>query len=109
MNSGTNSFPENLRRFVNAENWTYAKTMPKWPHEYLVRERVDEGLFEQLVSHIRSNGYEGRFYSEKITYYEKNGFLYWTMGAPINETNIINRCRKENSFEHRLRNSTLPE
>ena len=55
-NSGPDSFSEDLRRLVNEENWTYAKTMPKWPHEYLVRERVDEELFEKLVSHIRSNG-----------------------------------------------------
>jgi len=108
-NSGPDSFSEDLRRFVNEENWTYAKTMPKWPHEYLVRERVDEELFEKLVSHIRSNGYEGRFYSKKITYYEEDGLLYWTMGAPLDETTIINRCAKENSFEYRLRNGTLPE
>lgn len=109
MNIDTNSFPEELRRFVTEENWTYAKTMPKWPHEYLVRERVDENLFERLVRHIRSNGYEGRFYSKKITYYEEDGLLYWTMGAPLDETTIINRCAKENSFESRLKNGTLPE
>jgi hypothetical protein len=30
------------------------------------------------------------------------------MGAPINETTIINRCKKENSYEERLKNKTLP-
>jgi len=40
------SFPEELRELVDPETWTYAKTMPRWPHDYLVRERVsDEGLF----------------------------------------------------------------
>jgi len=104
----TNPFPEDLRRFVKDERWTYAKTMPDWPHEYLVRERVDEELFELLVKHIRSNGYEGGFYQKKITYYEEAGLVYWTMGAPLNETTIINRCRKEASFEYRLKNGTLP-
>ena len=61
-------FPEDLWRFVNDERWTYAKTMPDWPHEYLVRERVDQELFERVVMHIRSNGYEGRFYQKNITY-----------------------------------------
>jgi hypothetical protein len=60
MNDGTESFSDELRDFVNQEKWTYAKTMPKWPHEYLVRERVDEGLFERLVRHIRAHGYRGR-------------------------------------------------
>ncbi len=108
MNGGADPFPEDLRRFVNDERWTYAKTMPDWPHEYLVRERVDEELFERVVKHIRSNGYEGRFYQKKITYYEEAGLVYWTMGASLNETIIINRCRKEASFEYRSKNGTLP-
>jgi len=109
MNNSTERLPEELQCFVNEENWTYAKTMPKWPHEYLVRERVDQALFEHLVDHIRSNGYEERFYSKKITYLEDDGLLYWTMGAPLKETTIINRCRKEDSFDYRMRNGTLPE
>ena len=86
----------------------YAKTMPKWPHEYIVRDRVDENLFVNLVKHIRSNGYVGKFYSKEITYYDEDGFTYWTMGAPIEETTIINRCLKENTYESRLANGSLP-
>jgi hypothetical protein len=89
---------------VDEEQWTYAKTMPEWPHEYLVRGRVDGARFETLVTHIRSHGYEGHFYSKSITYCEESGFLYWTMGAPLAETTIINRCKKEDSFEYRSRN-----
>jgi hypothetical protein len=93
---------------VNDEPWTYAKTMPEWPHEYLVRDRVDGERFEALVRHIRSHGYEGHFYSKSITYYEEQGLVYWTMGALIAETTIINRCKKEDSFEQRSRTGTLP-
>lgn len=102
------AFPEDVRRFVDAERWTHAKTMPEWPHEYLVRDRVDQGLFERLVTHIRSNGYESRFYLRTITYYDEGGLVYWTMGAPLEETTIVNRCRKEDTFECRSRNGTLP-
>lgn len=108
MNNNPNTFPEELQIFVRGEKWTYAKTMPQWPHEYIIRERVDENLFEQLVRHIRANGLEGAYYQETFIYYEEDGMLYWTMGAPISETTIINRCRKENSYECRLRNGTLP-
>jgi len=101
--------PKELREFVNNEEWTYAKTMPMWPHEYLVRERVDENLFVQLVQHIRSHGYQGSFYQKKMTYYDEDGLVYWTMGAALNETIIINRCKKENSYENRLANGTLPK
>jgi len=46
---------------------------------------------------------------KKITYYEEDGLVYWTMGAPFDETTIINRCRNEDSFEYRSTNGTLPE
>ena len=103
------SFPPELREFVNEEKWTYAKTMPKWPHEYIVRERVDENLFAKLVQHIRANGYQENFYKKKITYCDDDGLVYWTMGAPIDETIIINRCKKENSYKSRQTHGTLPE
>lgn len=108
MDAGTESFPEDLHAFVNEARWTHAKTMPDWPHEYLVRTRVDIRLFERMVEHIRAHGYEGHFYKRKITYYEEGGLVYWTMGAPLKDTTIINRCRKEDSFEARSANGTLP-
>ncbi len=82
--------------------------MLEWPHEYIVRELVDENLFVLLVCHIRANGYEGKFYQKSITYYDDGGLVYWTMGAPLEETTIINRCRKEDSYEERLLKGTLP-
>jgi hypothetical protein len=103
-----NRLPKELRRFVDAEKWTYAKTMPDWPHEYLVRDRVDEALFEGLIVHIRAHGFDGRFYEKHIVYYEEERLVYWTMGAPVTETTIINRCRREDSFEYRSRHGQLP-
>ena len=109
MNDPAGSLPEDLHRFISEVKWTYAKTMPHWPHEYFVRKQVDEDLFERLVLHIRSNGFEGRFYSRQLIYYEAGGLLYWTMGAPLEETTIINRCKVEDSYDSRLRSGTLPE
>ena len=44
-------FPANLKAFVDREAWTFAKTYADtWPHEYLVRDRVDEDLFVQSAS-----------------------------------------------------------
>lgn len=98
-----------LRDFVDTAEWTFAKTMPEWPHEYIVRGRVDEDLFVRLVRHIRANGYESKFYQKSITYYDDREMVYWTMGEPLEETIIINRCRKEGSYECRLLKGTLPE
>ena len=103
------TLPGTLLDFVDTAEWTFAKSMSEWPHEYIVRGRVNEALFVHLVRYIRANGLERLFYDRKFIYYEENGFLYWTMGAPLEETTIINRCKKENSYECRLRNGTLPE
>jgi hypothetical protein len=101
-------FPKNMQDFIESVDWTYAKTMPKWPHEYIVRDRVDEELFVKFVKHIRNHGYEGRFYNKPITYYDHDGMTYWTMGAPIEEIIIVNRCRKEDTYEVRKREGRLP-
>lgn len=102
-------FPQHIRTFLQRETWTFAKTMPEWPHEYLVRERVDGVLFEAMVIHIRAHGFEGRFYSKPITYFAEDGMVYWTMGAPLPDTIIINRCKEADSYENRLKNGTLPK
>ena len=83
--------------------------MPKWPHEYIVRNQVDEERFVELVQHIRSFGYEGRFYSKSITYFDFDEMTYWTMGAPIEETIIINRCKKSDTYAESLKSSCLPD
>ena len=102
-------FPDDLKRFVDDEPWTFAKTYAStWPHEYIVRDRVDEESFVRLVEHIRAHGYEGRFYRKRITYYEEDGLVYWTMGAPVDKTVVINRCTKEQTYEYRLTHGNLP-
>ena len=103
-------FPKDLADFVTNEKWTFAKTLAlTWPHEYIVRNRVDEGLFLMLVRHIREHGYEGRFYAKTYTYFDAGGMVYWTMGAPIEETDIVNRCAEDQTYAYRLEHGTLPE
>lgn len=97
-----------LKEFIAKCHWTYAKTMHEWPHEYIVRKKVDEALFVQLVKHIREFGYGGRFYKRPITYFDYEGMTYWTMGEPIEATTIINRCLKEHTFEAREKEGRLP-
>ena len=102
-------FSERLSEFIHMATWTYARTMPEWPHVYIVKKNVDAGLFVEVVRHIREHGYQGSFYQEQITYYDQDGLVYWTMGATIEETTIINRCREEGTYENRLKNGTLPD
>ena len=102
--------PPELKTFVDETSWTFAKTYAKtWPHEYIVRDRVDKELFLSVVQHIREHGYEGNFYHKPITYFDEDGRVYWTMGAPIAETTIVNRCTREQSYEYRSEHGALPE
>jgi hypothetical protein len=72
--------PKTLSKFIDSCRWTFAKTMPLWPHEHLVRDRVDRELFLSLVVHIRTCGFEAPFYQGILTYFVEDGFLCWTMG-----------------------------
>jgi len=44
--------------------------------------------------------------NKSVTFFRR---VYWTMGAPIEETTIVNRCTSEQSYEYRLKYGTLPE
>ena len=101
-------FSEELKYFIDEIKWTYAKTMPEWNHFYIVRSKVDETLFVRIVEHIRHYGSRGAYYDKSYIYFEEAGLIYWTMGNPVGETTIINRARKEDSYEFRLQNGTLP-
>ncbi len=110
VNRVTVKLPSELRDFIDTTEWTFAKTYAlTWPHEYIVREKVDKVLFEAFVRHICQHGFEGHFYQRVLSYFAEDGLLYWTMGEPMEETTIINRCKEEESYENRLRNGTLPE
>jgi hypothetical protein len=101
-------FSSELKLFIDTTVWTYAKTMTVWPHHYIARNKVNESLFIKFVEHIRRFGYQGWFYKKQLTYFDEDGFIYWTMGDPVEKTTIINRCKKEDSYENRLKNGTLP-
>jgi hypothetical protein len=83
-----------LRALFALVTWTYAKTMPRWPHWYTVRERdwADRDAdFVWAVETIRGKGYNdwwGRRFNRAIVL---DGMKYWTMDWPIERTIIINR------------------
>ena len=84
--------------FIKRQTWTFAKTMAKIPHWYIVKDRLsqdDRTLFEEFVQYIRDNGIYARFWKYNFPYLHHDGFYYWTMGEPIEETTIINRASEE--------------
>jgi len=63
---------------------------------------------ERLARREGAHGHEGSFYKRVLIYYEEAGMVYWSMGAPVHETTIVNRCTNEDTYERRLEAGTLP-
>ncbi len=92
---------DDARRYIAEVRWQFAKTMPQWPHEYTVRGwRPDlEQKFFEFVVLIREEGIVKPWPRDaarpryRLTYLEIDGWEYWTMGAAVPETTVINRAR----------------
>jgi hypothetical protein len=95
--SNVKTIDSEILEFIKTSQWCFAKTMPQCPHEYIVRKwRPDKELvFECFVMVIRERGYDARFLDATYRYLEIDGWKYWTMGAALNETTIINRAKVE--------------
>jgi hypothetical protein len=68
-----------LRLAVAALRWTFAKTVPHVPHEYVVRgQTVPDEILVRLFTAIRSYGVDQRYGSFRNRYlYLGNGYKYW--------------------------------
>lgn len=94
-------FPiDDPRAYIAKARWQFAKTMPQWPHEYTVRAwrpDLERGFFDFVVR-IRRDGVVKPWPRDAATpryhhsYLELDGWEYWTMGAPLPETTVINRA-----------------
>jgi SAM-dependent methyltransferase len=70
--------------------------MPQNPHYYTLRKNWgDAPGFEDVVQYIRDHGYKIRFGRTDYTCLDINGQRYWTMGAPLAKTTLINRAFNE--------------
>jgi hypothetical protein len=83
-----------VREFITYHRWVFAKTMPQHPHEYTLRKHARSELeFEAVVAYIRECGVPERFGRATYIYLPVDDWKYWTMGAPLPATILINRAR----------------
>lgn len=87
--------------FISRQKWIFAKRYAAFcPHEYIVKDRIpefDRKNFEKFAQFIRDFGWEALYEKMKPNkYYSMGDYYYWTMGAPIPETIILNRARFDN-------------
>lgn len=82
---------EGVGRALESHRWIYARTMPDNPHEYTLRRDWQEDEFLIVVQYIREHGYQTRYQGRLYTQLDVNDHYYWTMGAPLEKTVLINR------------------
>lgn len=97
-----------MEAFVAGNKWTFAKTMPRTPHEYLLawnaRVRTD---FYRFVMTIRRYGYDETYKTMLMRYYDLGEWKYWTMGEFLETTWVLNRARIFRPLRPRLENPVL--
>lgn len=93
---------DKLHEMIARCEWTFAKTMPWCPHEYIVIGRcpLTTEEFEYFVNMQREHGVKEHWGKYYLSYLYIDGYKYWTMGAPIEETTVINRtkCGRNNNI-----------
>lgn len=80
-----------LRAILPLKTWNFAATMPQNPHWYTVSDTWERSDFDRAVETIRRYGVRVRYDGAYYTQLPVDGFFYWTMGWPVNETILINR------------------
>ena len=92
-NNGINI--EKLREIIARCQWKFAKTMPFAPHEYIVRDKcpLTDEEFVYFVDMKRRFGVKERWGKYNNPYLYIDDYKYWTMGAPYEETTVINRAK----------------
>lgn len=86
---------ETIREYINHCEWTYAKTMPQWPHEYIVKGKspLTDAEFEHFVWAQRVLGILEDWCDYRQPYLYIDGYKYWTMGCELEVTTVINRAK----------------
>jgi len=70
--------------YVGTETWTYAKTVPNEPHEYLLMARSgDPWTHLRVIRYIRAAGERRQWSRDRrwYHYWRSGDFEYWAMGA----------------------------
>jgi hypothetical protein len=77
--------------------WTYAKTMPQCPHEYIVRGKTaDDATYFAMFRTIEVHGVWGKWNDMPRQYlHPGDSYYYWKMTDDISESIIINRAKEE--------------
>lgn len=81
---------EDLRRWIAGRHWQTARA---GDHAYTHRSWGNRDTFLRVVQHIRENAEQEEFYGDTYNFLIVDGVKYWSMGADLMSTIILNRRR----------------
>jgi len=86
---------DKLRDMIARCQWTFAKSLPFAPHEYIVRDKcpLTDEEFVYFIDMQRRFGVKERWGKYNNPYLYVDDYKYWTMGASYDETTVINRAK----------------
>lgn len=78
-------------KLINSLRWTFAKTMPQIPHEYIVIDNYPEKAdsIKLFAAEIQTHGYTKTFFGKEYKYLDIGDYKYWVI------ENITNRAKIE--------------
>ena len=85
--------------FVANHHWKFARTMAENPHEYSLRRNAKHSVFDDAIRYIRDVGVIEYFSGKPYKMLHHGGHKYWTMGAPLALTALINRKKTDGESE----------
>jgi hypothetical protein len=82
---------DEIREYVKSVRW---QTAQDGSHSYTLAKWYPEvaAMFYAFVWFIRKNGYIEMFRDVPYICFDVDDYRYWTMGAPLHETILINRA-----------------
>jgi hypothetical protein len=80
---------DHVRSYIVGSNWTFAKSMPQWPHCYVLRESGRKRDFDLFARLIEENGYIDPWGQKRSKYLVLDNLKYWIDG------DVLNRARPE--------------
>jgi hypothetical protein len=98
-------------RFAGQAEWRFAKSIPTWPHFYIVEENLpDQAAFRRAKAFVRTSGYGGKFFDMDVFYFDADGWTYWAspLANPPESQYMLNKCKTEYSYESCVRSGSLP-
>ena len=95
-----------VQQWLEDQRWIFARSRANNPHWYCLRSEVaDPKIFEQVVEHLREYGSPYVWWGSTYLQYPAGRYAYWTMGAGVENTELVNRKSLEQVRIDELRNT----